>query len=192
MKILSGCAKDLLIVDLAEDQLQQLASNGVKDIIATFGAIDISNLYTAQDKSPEQLAESVADSVLQFVTIAKKLNISVLYVTPCFTELMPERQYGQFMTTLLEILQQTGITYCNMGEVMEATTEQGKYLETADICTSNGLHLTHEFGRYLLQTMLNMVGITEMPEPANLSPQYTVVQRKQRTGCYVCGSSSHN
>jgi len=62
------------IVDLAEDQLQQLASNGVKDIIATFGAVDISNFRTAQDKEPGQLAQSVAESVLQFVTIAKSLT----------------------------------------------------------------------------------------------------------------------
>ena len=41
-----------------------MALNGVKDIIAAFGAVDISNVRTAQDKEPEQLAQSVADSAL--------------------------------------------------------------------------------------------------------------------------------
>ena len=97
--------------------------------------------------------------------------MSVLYVTPCFTELMPEEQDGQFMATLHEILQQNTITYCNMGQVMEATKEQGKYLETVDICTSDGFNLTQEFGRCILQTMMNMVGITEFPETATVNPR---------------------
>jgi len=41
--------------------------NGVKDIIAAFGAVDISNVRTAQDKEPEQLAQSVADSAVHYM-----------------------------------------------------------------------------------------------------------------------------
>jgi len=84
---------------------------------------------------------------------------------------MPEEQDGQFMATLHEILQQNTITYCNMGQVMEATKEQGKYLETVDICTSDGFNLTQEFGRCILQTMMNIVGITEFPETATVNPR---------------------
>ena len=43
------------IVDLAEDQLQQLASNGVKDIIATFGAVDIQIFAQLRIKNQDSL-----------------------------------------------------------------------------------------------------------------------------------------
>jgi len=44
------------------------------------------------------------------------------------------------------------------------------YIQSTGAQEALGFHLTHECGRCLLQTMMNMVGITEFPETATVNP----------------------
>ena len=179
------------IVDLADVQLQQLASTGVKNVVVTFGVNDIQQTHL-QDVKPDKLAQSVADCVIQFVNIARTYNISVVYVTPGYTTLLSETEYVTFDTALQNLLTDNDIRLCDLGAIMKQNTQSQDYFEIANMSTTDGKHLTNDIGRQLLRTAMKMLGIDDWSQSFNLSPQYTVVQRKQLTGCYTCGSKSHN
>jgi len=173
---------------------KQLRSNGVTNLVASFGTVDLLNMHT-NSQTPAQVAQSVAASVTNFTTNAiweHKMN--TLYIIPGYNSRISETDYTHFHTQITALLQQENITHISLSDIMQTHAGQSinSYSDVIEDTLTDGIHLQFTTGRTLLQTALNALNTTCDIQQSDISPAYIAVQKHTEPGtCYTCGEQSH-
>jgi len=177
---------------LSQTDFQQLQADGVTRAVVSFGTVDLLNMHQKQ-QTPEQVAQTVADAVNDFVITASLKQIQTLYIIPGYNKKITPAEFQQFENKMEEQLQSDSNNYIKLSDVMDTVAGDtlSSYHAIMDDVLQDGIHLQTYTGQVLLQTALKYFNIHWDLNRPYISAQYASVQKRVPTGCWTCGKPDH-
>jgi len=163
---------------LQRTNFKQLKANGVANIVASFGTVDLLNMHHNQ-QTPEEVATALANSVNDFVNTAAFDRMETLYIIPGYNKKLTQTEFEQFQHSIQQQLEADMIKYIKLSDIMTdvaGPTITG-YNNIIEDVLIDGIHLHNQTGQALLQTALSHFNITCNLTQSNISSTETLTIR---------------